>query len=382
MDEYVYAGEALETWGYKNSNKVDFKRDMWNNYTFYNRSAYENLIHPFTNIAFFIVQKGMYNFSILYSHEINCGEYKSSPFGNFNNLTLVNRDFLEKGKTEIGIARVINFDSNMVANCSNPDSEMLNFIENIKDAMNENKSISVSPEPYIIEVLINNYDFHPHKVKLIKCLMNFYNVFGFNKSKKDVEKIVDDYEKMQEDIQNSFRDYLNQLYALTYYACYIRLFYKNKGIQYKIMKLLNFISENKLKIDNNIFYLLSLLAINDKKTTLIFSHLVQLSANEEKIIKGIDGMALDLFHLRFIQYKIAQDFNNKENCVKLHEFATRDEGLNNLINGNKLTRFAIIKNQINYGNSFIPHFENSVLDLLNGKNRENALKLFNNNRDF
>lgn len=359
MDDYIRAARFLEEWGTSCANPYKFDplefAEMFCH-------QYGKDPQSLDNISFFIMPEKINNFAKLYKKEIGVGKYKVTALGDFKHLFILNKNTIKgDGSSEIAVHRFIDFDSNMVSFCRRPNNDMKLVIANIKSAI----STSASPEPYLLENIVNSYDFHSSRNSIKNSLSSFSSAF---ENKTDLDNLLDKLDKKQKPLKKYYSDYKNQLKALMYHACYTRLF-SNESEQDKVIDLLRFVNKNKLKLDNNVLYLLGLLVIGDKSVTMRFAHPIQLNANIKKLIHAINGMVIDLLILRSIQHNISRDYDSSKNILYLHELATQDVGLNNLIEGNKITRFAIIKDQKEYGNSFIPHFEHSILDLLNDRNK-------------
>lgn len=240
--------------------------------------------------------------------------------------------------------------------CLDLDLNMMNILVNYHNEPGKNTDLDsilsdlnsfnndVSCTPYLVEnaLKINNIELKTHVVETM-LIFNKYKRSTLSTFSPDYPNTEQDYQDTKKalDMMKQFASTENDIifaaqkyiYALLLKTTLIS-FCNNHGIAQKILELVEFINnESGLFLERETVICYWFLKNRNDKNIAKFFKGIQLNAKD--IIKTIQGMSWDLFHLRFcIEMGMATDL--RENQLCLHYLITQDHGLADLTNAHPI----------------------------------------------
>lgn len=248
-------------------------------------------------------------------------------------------------------------------NCFNLDVNMMNVLTDFHNGSKDEKTNSIISD---INLFSNDITCYPYLIEnagkmddsyVEECVIRTLLIFNkfkhstFHTFSADFLNTEQDYQDTKESIEtmrkfansntrlNAFLALQKSIYALLLKTA-ILSFTKNKGLKTKITELMEFINN-----DLGVFFeretVVCYWFMKDRNDERIKKFFRGIQPNAKNIIKTIQGMSWDLFHLRFCtEVGMANDIENGTICI--HYLITQDNGLADLANAHPI-KFIIHK---------------------------------------
>lgn len=236
--------------------------------------------------------------------------------------------------------------------CFNLDINMMNTLVDFHNNTAENKtsnsiisdlellSNDTTCYPYMIENAnkLNDRDLENHVINTLLIYNKFkrstIHTFSIEypnieQDYQDTKSIIDMMKSFTSNEFSIILSFQKYIYALLLKVTIISL-YRKYGIKRKLLEFTEFINNDLgLVLEREI--VICYWFLKDKNDDRIKKFFKRIQPNAKNLIKTIQGMAWDLFHLRFcIDMGIANDINNGFFCM--HYLVTYDNGLADLAN--------------------------------------------------